>query len=98
MSATITPLRRPAAARKRRRPSRAQVLARLRRESERAYKARHIKPCSDLDLLAYMARTAGWRARSVMLHGIRFPLRRGLAMDVVACPDTGMALVGVLGI
>ena len=49
-----------------------------------------------LERLAYLAKTAKPRARSITLDGVRFPLHQGLAMSFVSCPRTGRQLVGTV--
>lgn len=49
-----------------------------------------------IDILAelrWLLKTARPMARSVYLNGIKYPIRRGLAIDAVLCPVTSRPLV-----
>lgn len=49
-----------------------------------------------LGMLAWLAKVASPRARSVEWSGVRFPLSHGLWARVVVCPRTGRRLVGTV--
>jgi hypothetical protein len=78
-------------------PSRAQILARIRSQSARVCELNDWHGADDLGMLAYLARNAGDRIRSISWRGIRFPVTAGFVIRSVRCPETGMALVGVVG-
>jgi len=76
--------------------ARQRLLADLHRQSEAVFKTRCWNGCEDLAMLAYLARAAGHRARSVTWQGVRFPLFSGILIRQVRCPDSGVRLVGVV--
>lgn len=75
---------------------RRRLLADLRRQAETVFKTRCWHGSEDLRMLAYLARTAGHRARSVHYRGVWFPLLTGIITRQVRCPDTGAPLVGTV--
>jgi hypothetical protein len=75
---------------------RQRLLADLRRQSEAVVRTRCWHGCDDLAMLAYLARTAGYRARSVQYRGVCFPLLTGIITRQVRDPDTNGPLVGVV--
>lgn len=76
---------------------RQQTLCRIRKESDRALLSQHVMS-DDLQIMAYLAKVAPPRARSISWRGIRFPLRQGFAINSVLDPETGRPLVGALAI
>ena len=76
---------------------RQRLLADLRKQSETVSRTRCWHGSDDLQMLAYLARTAGHCTRSVHYRGVSFPLLTGIITRQVRCPDTGMPLVGVVG-
>lgn len=75
---------------------RKRLLADLRRQSETVTKTHCWHGCDDLQMLAWLARTAGYRARSVQYRGVCFPLLTGIITRQVRDPDTNGPLVGVV--
>lgn len=75
---------------------RQRLLVDLRRQSEAVFMTRNWRGSDDLQMLAYLARTAGHRARSVHYRGVWFPLLSGIITRQVRCPDSGVPLVGVV--
>lgn len=86
------------AKRQRREPTKAAKLAALRKQSNRVAETRDWSGCDTLRTLAYLARVAKPRARSIFWDGIKFPLRQGFAINSVLCPLTGQPLVGALAL
>ncbi len=89
----------PAQPKKRLRSSaavRQQLLADLRKQSDEVFRTRCWAGSEDMQMLSYLARCAGPRAKSVEYRGIRFPLLHGIITRQVRCPDSGRALLGVV--
>lgn len=99
MSAAVINLRKPHKPRQRREPTREEKLAALRGQSKRATEARNPALCGEtLQMLAWLAKIARPRAKTIYWDGIRFPLRRGFVINSVLCPETGQPLIGALAI
>jgi len=99
MAAAVIQLRKPRSQRQHREPTREEKLAVLRFQSRRAMEARNPALCGEtLRMLAYLAKVARPRAKSIYWDGIRFPLRQGLVINSVLCPDTGRPLVGAMAL
>lgn len=75
---------------------RQQLLADLRKQSDEVFRTRCWAGFEDLQMLSYLARCAGPRAKSVEYRGIRFPLLHGIITRQVRCPDSGVPLLGVV--
>lgn len=76
--------------------TRKRTLERLIRQSAAVYRTREWKNADDLQMLAYLARSAAPNSRSVCWLGIRFPLWHGIVTRQVRCPDSGTPLVAVV--
>lgn len=89
------PRKKPATRRPTRQPTREQILRSIRQQADHA--ARIDDPeYGDIGWLKFLLKAASPRAKSVFWRGVRFPIRRGLLIDSVRCPDTGRGLVGVV--
>jgi hypothetical protein len=75
---------------------RQKLLADLRKQSQAAFRTGCWHESEDLQMLVYLARCAGPRAKSVNFRGVHFPLFFGIITRQVRCPDTGVPLVGVV--
>lgn len=85
-----------AASRKRRGPSRCDMLKLLRLQSHRVLLTNDWTDAGELRSLAAAARCVGPKAKRVIWCGIAFPLKRGLVIDSVRDPQTDWPLVGVI--
>ena len=65
-------------------------------EADKAGATQNLSQFPVLGMLAWLAKTARPRARSVELCGVRFPLSHGLWALFVVCPRTGRRLVGAV--
>ena len=72
------------------------VIEQAHREAYEAGSTQDLSRFPVLGMLAWLAKAASPRARSVELCGVRFPLRHGLWARVVVCPRTGRRLVGTV--
>ena len=72
------------------------VVERAHREANKAGSTQDLSRFPVLGMLAWLAKVARPRARSVEWRGARFPLRHGLWARVVVCPRTGRRLVGTV--
>ncbi len=72
-----------------------QLINAVRRQSVHAACSGKVSDQPDLELLAYLAKTARPSARSVSYRGIRWPVRHNLWARIVCCPN-GDPLVGVV--
>ena len=98
MTATIIalPTRTPRKRRATQPPTKAKIIAEVRRQSEIVYRTGRWDLADDLDMLRYLLKISP-NARSISWRGIRFPVRRGVLIDSVRCPETGRGLLGVVG-
>lgn len=96
MTAAIIQLRPSKPARKAHRRKPADVIEQARREANKAGSTHDLSRLPALGMLAWLAKVARPRARSVEWCGARFPLSHGLCARVVVCPRTGRRLVGTI--
>ena len=96
MTAAIIQLRPSRPARKAHRRKLADVIEQARREANKAGSTQDLSRFPVLGMLAWLAKVARPRARSIEWSGVRFPLSHGLWARVVVCPRTGRRLVGVV--
>lgn len=76
--------------------TRSQIIKTMARQSNRAIRTGRITGQPDLELLAYLAKTARPRAKSVNYRGVNWPLSHNLWSRIVVCPETRRNLVGVI--
>jgi hypothetical protein len=74
----------------------ARIIEQAHREADKAGSTQDLSQFPVLGMLAWLAKTARPRARSVELCGVRFLLSSGLWARVVICPRTGRRLVGAV--